>query len=274
MTSRRLLVGALLVALCLPAGGSAGAKPRVKRLLPDLRPLAPVDILGPVTGFETTLGADAPMMVDGCFLDERVRKSAQRCLRFDGIAANSGAGPLEVAYGPDASRTNISAWQRIFNSDDTYKDRFATVSEFHPTHAHFHIQDFYVARLWSWTSTGGKLGAEPVANGDKNGFCPEDSAPIEGEGGQGNYSCFTEGERADPETNQIVGISAGWKDIYSYNLPDQFVEITGVADGYYALEIELDPNNVFVESNEKNNIVCVVLRLEGTTAGLEPALSC
>jgi hypothetical protein len=255
--------------------GSAAAKPRVERLMPDLVPLAPENVLGPETGFEMTLGVDAPVMVDGCFLDERVRKGAQRCLRFDGIAANSGTGPLEVAYGPDPSRTDISAFQRIFNSDGTYKDRFATNSEFHPTHAHFHIQDFYVARLWASSGRGGIVGSEPVANGDKNGFCPEDSAPIEGEErGGGNYSCFTDGERSGPETNQVVGISAGWKDIYRYGLPDQFVEISGLGDGYYALELELDPNNVFRESNETNNSVCVVLRLEGTSAKLAPSLSC
>ena len=276
MTSRRSIVVALLLLTCIPAIGSAAAKARVRSLAPDLAPLAPVDVLGPQTGFEMTLGVDAPVMIDGCFPDERVRKAAERCLRFDGIVANLGAGPLEVAYGPDPSRSDISAFQRIFNSDGTFKDRFATNSEFHPTHAHFHIKDFYVARLWRSSARGGKFGSEPISRGDKNGFCPEDSAPVDSEapGGGGNYSCFTEGERSGPETNQIVGISAGWMDIYRYGLPDQFVEISGVSDGYYALEIELDPNNVFREANETNNEVCVVLTLEGTTAELEPSLTC
>lgn len=275
MTSRRILVLVLLIALCVPSLSSAAPSARVRPLKPDLRPLGPEDVLGPVTTFEVPLGVDAPLLVNGCFVDEHVRKGARRCLRFDGIAANSGAGPLEVAYGPDASRTDISAFQRIFNSDGTYKDRFATKSEFHPTHVHFHIQDFYVARLWSSSERGGRLGSDPVARGDKNGFCPEDSAPIEGErSGGGNYSCFTDDERSGPETNQVVGISAGWKDIYRYGLPDQYVEITGVEDGYYALEIELDPNDVFLESNERNNVVCVVLRLEGTSAELTPSLTC
>ena len=34
------------------------------------------------------------------------------------------------------------------------------------------------------------------------------------------------------------------------------------------LEIELDPNNVFVEANEMNNKMCVVLELKGSDATL------
>ncbi|MDQ3956900.1 MAG: lysyl oxidase family protein, partial [Actinomycetota bacterium] len=147
---------------------------------------------------------------------------------------------------------------------------FAIETEYHPTHAHFHIRDFYVARLWRSTAAGGRRGTKPVAFGDKNGFCPEDTARIDGaEDARGRYSCFSEHERA-AGPRQVVGISAGWKDVYPAKLPDQFVEISNVGDGYYALEIELDPNGVFEESDELNNVTCVVVKLEGTTAELLP----
>ena len=57
--------------------------------------------------------------------------------------------------------------------------------------------------------------------------------------------------------------------------PDQFVEITGVPDGRYVLEIEIDPNDVFVEANDTNNSVCTVLQLTGTEASIiEPSVFC
>lgn len=266
-----LIVGmASVVALgCVTAApGSPRPGAKVKVLAPDLVPLPPEQISGPTTEVVVPLGVDAPLIVDGCFLDERIRKGAQRCLRFDGIVANQGAGPLELAYTLDSTRRMVVAQQRIFKSDGTYRDRFATRTEYHPTHLHFHVQDFYVASLWRSSAQGGRTGL-PVAQGDKSGFCPEDSAPIDARDKDASryYSCFTEGER-QVGPNQVVGISAGWKDIYGWQLPDQFVEITGVPDGFYVLEIEIDPNNVFVESNEMNNKICVVLELKGSEATL------
>jgi hypothetical protein len=266
----------ILSAAILPVvGGAASSGEPSRATPPDLRPLAPIEVIGPTTGFMMTLGVDAPMVVDGCFANERIRKGAERCLRFDGIVANSGKGALELAYEIDTSEGLAAAYQRVFNSDGSFEDRFATTSEYHPTHLHFHVSDFYVARLWSSNERGRKRGAAPVATGDKNGFCPEDSEPIiEAEDQRRHYSCFSEDERG-LSASQVVGISAGWVDIYSADLPDQFVEISGVPDGHYALEIEIDPNDVFEEADEDNNTVCVVLKLEGTTASLlDPMPAC
>ena len=238
--------------------------------LPDLGPMAPQQVIGPSTEFLMTLGVDAPLIVDGCFADERIRKGAERCLRFDGIVANVGEGAFEVAYRVDASQTLASAFQRIYNSAGGHDDRFSTRSEFHPTHGHFHIQDFYVARLWRATASGKVRGRAPVSEGDKNGFCPEDSEPVDEESPAERptrYACFGEDDRFEPG-GQVVGISAGWMDVYSANLPDQFVEISGVSDGYYVLEIEIDPNDVFEESNENNNVVCSLIRLSAPVAEL------
>jgi hypothetical protein len=269
---RKLLIVGMTCVVALGATSAAPGSPRpgarAKALAPDLVPLPPEEISGPTTELVIPLGVDAPLIVDGCFLDERIRKGAQRCLRFDGIVANQGPGPLELAYTLESSRRMVVAQQRIFNSDGTYRDRFATRTEYHPTHLHFHVQDFYVASLWRSSAQGGRFGT-PVAHGDKSGFCPEDSAPINAANKDASsyYSCFTEDERG-VGPNQVVGISAGWKDIYGWQLPDQFVEITGVPDGFYVLEIELDPNNVFVEANETNNKMCVVLELKGFSATL------
>lgn len=259
---------AMTALLVMGPTASAPAAPRVKRLMPDLAPLPPEEVSGPVTTFMVPLGADAPIVIDGCFVDEKVRKGAARCLRFDGIVANQGRGPFELAFEVDASQQRATATQRIFRTDGSSMDRFATETEYHPTHLHFHVKDFYVASLWSSDETGVRNGAEPVAIGDKSGFCPEDSAPlVEKDEGNPHFSCFTEEERG-PGPWQIVGISAGWKDVYGYSLPDQFVEISGVEDGFYLLELRIDPDDVFAESNETNNVTCALIELRGTEASL------
>ena len=266
---------ALLVALAWAgAVGSAGAAP-APRVLPDLVPQPPLEVVGPTTGFSMGLGVDAPLLVDGCYPEERARKGAARCLRFDTIVGNVGEGAFELAYNFH-KRVGVAAVQRIFRSDGSYADRFAVRSELHLTHGHFHVQDFYLARLWEAGPGGGRAGDSPVARGDKNGFCPEDSRPVGGapDDGRRHYSCFTPDE---PEQRgfQVVGISAGWEDVYGASLPDQFVEITGVPDGRYVLEIELDPHDVFVEADDTNNRVCTLVELQRFEATIvEPAVPC
>lgn len=254
--------------------GSAGAVPP-QRVLPDLVPQSPEEVIGPVTTFSFGLGVDAPILVNGCYAEERLRKGAARCLRFDTIVGNPGEGAFELAYSLDRRR-GVAAIQRIFRSDGSYGDRFAVRTGLHPTHAHFHVQDFYLSRLWKAGPNGERVGEAPVARGDKNGFCPQDSDPLDPEQQPhpARYSCFTPDEPGQRGL-QVVGISAGWQDVYGAELPDQFVEITGVPDGQYVLEIELDPHDVFVEADDSNNTICLLVSLAGNDAEIvTPEVPC
>lgn len=271
---RRVVLGVVVAAaMSLPFTAASAEDEPSTPLLPDLRMIAPEEIMGPSTGLLFGF-TDLPVVVEGCNLDERVRRGAGRCLRFDTIVGNYGEGTFEVAYEVanqiDRSKNLATAYQHIYRADGSHIKRFATKSEYHPTHIHFHIHDFYRARLWSSSASGGRSGTAPVAGGAKNGFCPADIDQIE-EGEQtepAHYTCFTDYEYSGAQPRQVVGISPGWMDVYGYTLPDQFVEITGIPDGYYALVIDLDPNDVFVESDETNNGVCVVLKLQAASAEL------
>lgn len=274
--TKRALAALLLAALAstVLAGGAQGAGPA--RILPDLTPQPPEEVIGPGTRVSYGLAVDAPLIVDGCYPEERVRKRASRCLRFDTIVGNVGEGAFELAYSVHKTEV-VAAVQRIYRTDGSFGDRFAVASEFHPTHAHFHVRDFYTSRLWKAGRKGERVGDDPVARGDKNGFCPEDSRPVSDtpdDASRRRYSCFFRDEPAQ-RGFQVVGISAGWVDVYTASLPDQFVEITGVPDGRYVLELELDPHDVFVEADESNNTICVLVALAGREAEIvEPKVPC
>ncbi len=218
--------------------------------------------VGPSTGLLDSFGYayPAPVVVDGCLPDEVARRGARRCLRYDTAAANEGRGPLEIAYRVEPPATN--AYQIVHFGDESTKARFAVASEFHPTHAHFHFKSFYVTRLWKWAN-GHKVGTKPVASGEKSGFCPEDTGG--GDSG-GRYRCLTEYRMGPAGPEQVVGISAGWFDTYRVHLPDQYIEITGVPDGTYLFEVELDPEDNITESSENDNRTCVLVRLSGDDA--------
>ena len=265
MRARVSVASILVVALCSAVASSApAAGPRPSsELRPNLRPLPPTEMIGPATGLlgATSTTSLAPVVVEGCYPEEMARTGARRCLRFDTHILNEGPGPLEVAYvidGPD-----VRAMQHIYLRDGSYVARRAAASEFHATHTHFHIKDFYVSKLWA-AKNGAFSGPTPVSVTRKNGFCPEDSTP-HSTGKEPRYRCRDD-IRTEGGISEIVGISAGYMDTYGYALPDQFLEITDVPDGRYVLEIVIDPDDNFVESSEHDNRSCIGLTLKGETA--------
>jgi hypothetical protein len=254
----------LLLAFAAIGPVSASAPDRSPALLPNLVPLVPTELHPPRTDvlpFSTT--TVAPVVIDGCLPEEIVRTGALECLRFDTRIANTGPGPLEVAYtvdGPD-----VRALQRIYRRDGSFRERRAAESEFHATHTHFHIKDFYVSRLWRLDRRGKVAGSKPLAKTLKNGFCPEDSSNYGG--GESRYGCRSDFE-SENGVQQIVGISSGWMDVYGYNLPDQFLEVSGAQPGRYLLEITIDPNDNFQETDELDNSVCVEIKLSADSASV------
>ena len=108
-----------------------------------------------------------------------------------------------------------------------------------PCHGHYHFEAFADYRLFD-------LNGNLAAIGNKVGFCLEDlerfdpSAPA-----TAAYDCT------------FQGIQRGWADIYDASLPCQYIDVTGVPEGDYVLELEIDPDNHLEESNETNNITRV-----------------
>jgi hypothetical protein len=124
--------------------------------------------------------------------------------------------------------------------------------EYAACHMHYHFRDFADYRLVD-------PARQEVAAGLKVGFCLLDSrrwdtnAPA-----VGFYSC----------DNQ--GIQAGWADIYSSALPCQWIDITSLPAGVYTLEVEVDPENRLVESNETNNLTRVFVAIDGACTSAPP----
>lgn len=196
--------------------------------------------------------------------------SPKRCLRFETRAANAGRGALELHHRATELAGQRSVTQRVFASDGSHRDVGAGTYTFHATHAHFHYADFAEASLWRSDDRGRRLGASPVRRGSKVGFCLQDvysfrdGAPRTYEG---PYACYPV-TAADGEVAQVSGISPGWVDVYDLTVPHQYVEITGVPDGYYLLQITLDPDRRLRETTTKDNVVWMHVRLCGDKADL------
>ena len=57
-------------------------------------------------------------------------------------------------------------------------------------------------------------------------------------------------------------MSVGWADIYGPELAGQEIDFSNNADGIYQLKIEVDPKKVILETNENDNVSCVLLSIK------------
>lgn len=59
----------------------------------------------------------------------------------------------------------------------------------------------------------------------------------------------------------LVGLSIGWGDKYPSTIVDQYIDITGLPAGEYAVTATADWAGWFVESNDANNSTTARIRI-------------
>ncbi len=243
--------------------------------------------------------------VRSCSSYEREEQGARRCLRLSNGVGNIGRGPLDVrlelAEGAKALASSAGEIaenvadlppgsldvagtgqfvQRIFNATGGYRDEPVAGAEFHPTHAHFHYAGLAGFELYEFDQETGLRG-DPVTANKKSGFCfldwdriPNSPVPY-GSYEYGYTECLVPGSRIpgslipdgrlpDP-TAWRMGVSVGWYDLYTWDLDEQYVEISGVPDGVYELVSTADVEETLEEEVEVDNTASVVLRLTGSS---------
>lgn len=192
----------------------------------------------PLGAFNTTLATDT---------------GGRSTLRFSTTSWNNGAGPLELAAGEvETGSGKLRVYQVVYLSNGSSTLHFAGAFEYHPLHDHTHFNDYALYTLQPVNAPGGS-----ERTGAKTTFCVMDTTPINtglpGAPGQAFYS------RCERD---LQGISVGWGDTYGAHLAGQEIDFTSNADGIYQLKIEIDPKKVLVESNENDNLSCVLLNIK------------
>lgn len=182
-------------------------------------------------------------------------------MRLSTAVGNHGTGPMEIFGGP-VSGSVQQVYQRVYDSNGTFQDRLAGNFVYHPTHSHLHLEGFATYNLRTITTGGGVGGI--IAAGAKTSFClinvtqywPSTTSSALVPHGRGGGSC-----------GQVQGISAGYADVYSSGLQDQWIDVTSVPSGSYWLEVIADPDNHILESNESNNVVRIQVNYTNPTGG-------
>jgi len=211
-------------------------------------------------------------------------------LRVSNTVANQGTGPLEIVGGDASDSCNLPGkprgrltLQNIFEDtpddasegyfdrdtegDEPARDENAGCSRYHPSHDHWHFDNFARYTLFD-DKTGARVGGSR-----KVSFCVIDTGrPFADLPGSPELSYYPQ----DPEhpkfptcsETSVDGLSIGWEDTYGASLPGQGIKVTGLRRGTYCLTIETDPvtgpsddDGVLLEQDEGNNTRWVRLRM-------------
>lgn len=190
-------------------------------------------------------------------------RPGRKLLIFSGAFANRGAGTFELVGEVEDDGTT-TAIQRIYHDDGSFERRFAGQFTFHghEDHNHFHYGEFAAYRLRA-IAPGNRLGSVVRAS-DKVSFAMFDVDAYDRTlPGAPQSGVYRNPGPSDPP-NQPQGISVGWADVYARDLWDQWIDITGLPDGTYWLEKEVDPRRRLIESNEDNNRIWAKVVISGT----------
>lgn len=194
--------------------------------------------------------------------DVQITKTqGRKLLLFSTAMANVGAGTFEL-HATVANDGTTTATQWIYDDQGGHIERYAGTFVFsdHAGHNHFHFANFANYRLRTVAANNGV--GSVVKTSDKIGFAMFDGAA---------YNLSLPGAPSSPVYKRLEqssldpeGISVGWADVYARNLADQWIDITGVRDGKYWLEVTVDPNGLIAESDETNNVTYVKVILKGS----------
>jgi hypothetical protein len=238
-----------------------------KPLLPDLQIRSARTVTFDTPSFP--LFEPDPPPGNSCFDSETAETGATNCLRFDQVIANAGKGAAELRFAlpHDPNDTSREVNQRIYRSDGSSYEQGAGEWEFHDIHQHYHYTNFTISELWKSNKYGHVLGSQPVKTSEKVSFCVAD-IEIDRWGKDNVHDrryfapdCLFPTASDENYDYLVQGIGAGWNDIYEWYLPGQYIEVSGVANGYYVLRSCTDPDGTIDETKENNNCADNLIKL-------------
>ncbi|MGO4258618.1 lysyl oxidase family protein [Marmoricola sp. RAF53] len=202
----------------------------------------------------------------------------KKLLKFGVITLNVGAGPAEIVA--DRSGANATEWQAFQTLYDSSRNPVGSLVDqgvqFYfagDGHNHWHVRDFDDYELLSSDGT-------MVARAEKHGYCMQDNTTYQGMPsavGVPPNPVYMESKSCGkglPNALMIIhGLSRGWGDTYPSSLPDQAIDITGVPNGTYTVQVHADAVGAVLESDESNNTTSVKVTISGNTVTVVPGSS-
>ena len=187
-------------------------------------------------------------------------EGAEQQILFSASIANRGPGPfmINAVRGDEHGQWRVS--QRFVDTGGAKTEVETPADMTWAGHGHLHWHVRIGAAYALYTVPGNRR----VRSLEKVGYCFFDQKPYDRKLEGAPKAAVFPKDSCDGETTLALdmGLSAGWQDPYSWALPDQRLDITGLPDGRYRLVATADPENWFREVDEKNNSARLLVELE------------
>ena len=182
-----------------------------------------------------------------------------RYLLFTAAPANVGRGALIIHAVRADRRGSWRVSQRFDEPDGSLSETITPGDVVWGGHGHNHWHVHMGASYWL-TRPGS---TSRLRSYDKVGFCFFDQLPLRVQPPDAPVAPrFPKtGCNGEDALEFTMGLSPGWSDPYPWPLPDQRLDVTGLPDGVYRLWANADPGGWFRETDERNNLTWVDLRL-------------
>lgn len=241
--------------------------------LPDLRIK---DLTKCGQGDAAATGGTCFMIVpEAPFNEDFPALAGKKLLKFGVITMNVGDGPGEIVA--DRSGPDAASWQAYQSFYDPSGTLLGSVAEpevqFYfagDGHNHWHVRDFDTYELLDSNGT-------VAARAEKHGYCMQDNTtygPLASQPGVPALPVYAEASSCGkglPDALTIIhGLSRGWGDTYPTTLPDQAIDVTGLADGEYTVRVHADAVGAVTESDESNNSSEVRISIAGSVVTVVP----
>jgi Lysyl oxidase len=184
-------------------------------------------------------------------------------LRATSSVNNRGSGPLEIRASTPASGGMV-VYQAIY-------DRNGRRHLFHTTaklvlkyvpgerYEHASVGTFvywkfeHAAAFELWSIDAQRRAVQLVRMGPKVDYCLRDlirSRPSISSPKAPVYPACSQNPRVQTD---VLGTSVGWSDVYPYEYPEQWIDVTGLHGRFAYVQIA-DPEDLLIESNHQNNV--------------------
>lgn len=226
-------------------------------------------------GRAQSLRPDPPMALDAALLPDlrtlqptdlrvAIRPDGSRELRLANTVWNAGQGPLELRGVPAGTAGMLQVFQVVHAADGATLERPVGHFAYHPTHAHWHLDDFALYQLWSLAPSGALH--RVVAGGSKVSYCLIDTDIV-----RSSSEGFVDQRQYRGCGRLRQGLSVGWGDHYHAGLDGQELHLGDLPDGIYALVSTANIDGRLLETDSTNNTALVYLALAGRRVTVLPA---
>ncbi len=194
---------------------------------------------------------------------DRTTRRHHVLLRAASSINNLGAGPLELRGRRDASgvmRVSQAIYDRrgrahIVRTDGRLDYKFVPGARYdHPSVPDYTYWKFrYAAGFELWSIDRLRRALRLVRAGPKLDYCFRDLFRTHQSARSPSRAVYPACSRRRAIQRVTLGTSVGWSDVYPYDYPEQWIDVTGLRGRFAYVQIA-DPRNLLFESNKQNNL--------------------